>query len=291
MVADFRGAIQRLRAVLAVQPRTVLVIISGSFVSEPSIMAGKGAAPALIQQFYPGEEGGTALASALLGRTEFSGRLPITAVNSTSDLPPYLTQQLSYPPGRTHRYLERDALFPFGFGLTSSSVRYSGLRVSPTVVQLQQHQRQPQNLSVSVEVACEGGAASGLQSQEEIVQAYVAYNQTPEGRILHAQDREEGEASMPLHELRAFQRVKLLCGAASTTVRLTIAISDLALMDIAGQVAPLAGTYTLFVGGTSPRTPARLLRGDGTTGSAAHGAPLPPLRATFKLMSTTNFRT
>ena len=95
-------------------------------------------------------------------------------------------------------------------------MRYSGLRVSPTVVQLQQ---QPQNLSVSVEVACDCGSSggSGLQSQEEVVQVYVAYNQTAQGRVLDARERERGEASIPLHELRAFQRVKLSCGAASTT--------------------------------------------------------------------------
>ena len=98
-----------LQAVLAVQPETVAVLISGGMISEPTIMrehqnTTAGPLPkAIIQLFYPGAMGGTALAEALLGTTGFSGRLPVTVVTNTAQLPPYLIQNLSAPPGRTHR--------------------------------------------------------------------------------------------------------------------------------------------------------------------------------------------
>ena len=250
-------------------------------------MAGKGAAPALIQQFYPGEEGGTALASALLGRTEFSGRLPITAVNSVRLAP--VPDTAAFLPTRAHTPLPRArCTVPLRLWAHVVLCALFWAACVAHVVQLQQHQQQPQNLSVSVEVACEAALRVAYNRKKKL--AGLRSTTKHPRRILHARDREEGEASMPLHELRAFQRVKLMCGAQSTTVRLTIAISDLALMDTAGQVAPLAGhTHSLVA-------PHRGLRrgyfaATAPPGSAAHGAPLPSLRATFELMSSTNFRT
>jgi beta-glucosidase len=100
-------------AVLDAQPRTVLVLMSGGAISEP-FMSGKGAAPVVIQAFYGGEELGNALAAHLLGHTAFSGRLPVTIVRELGQLPSYLSQQMSLPPGRTHRYLTEEPLYPFG---------------------------------------------------------------------------------------------------------------------------------------------------------------------------------
>ena len=79
-------------------------------ISEPSLFR---SAPALVQQFYPGMLGGEALAEALFGLVPISGRLPVTVVEDTTQLPPYMVQRLSHPPGRTHRYLTAQPLYLF----------------------------------------------------------------------------------------------------------------------------------------------------------------------------------
>jgi hypothetical protein len=97
----------------------------------------------------PGMRGGEALAEALFGLVPFSGRLPVTTVHDTAQLPPYMVQQLSYPPGRTHRYLSSPAMFPFGFGLTShAAAHYADLRVSPAAVPA----NAPGSLNITVDV-------------------------------------------------------------------------------------------------------------------------------------------
>eukprot|EP01052_Picozoa_sp_SAG31_P012253 SAG31_NODE_713_length_12651_cov_180.009481_1_plen_180_part_10 len=135
-------------------------------ISEPTLMRGRSSVPALVQQFYPGMKGGEVLAEAILGLSPFSGRLPVTTVVDTSQLPPYLIQQLSFPPGRTHRYLQGDPLFPFGYGMTSRSVTYSNLRV----------RRNAANITVSVDLA--GGleeSKAGDLRQTEVVQVYFGH--------------------------------------------------------------------------------------------------------------------
>jgi hypothetical protein len=82
-----------------------------------------------------GQRGGEALAEALFGLVPFSGRLPVTVVADTTQLPPYMVQRLSQPPGRTHRYLTSEPLFSFGFGMTShAAARYTSLQVAPATI-------------------------------------------------------------------------------------------------------------------------------------------------------------
>ncbi len=80
---------------------------------------------------YPGEEGGTALANVLFGVTNPSGRMPVTVVESLAQLPEYLDLTMNRPPGRTHRYFTGVPMYPFGFGLSYSTVKYSDLTVVP----------------------------------------------------------------------------------------------------------------------------------------------------------------
>ena len=137
------------RAVISAQPRTVVVLISGGMVSEPVLAS---TAPALVQQFYPGMRGGEALAEALFGLVPFSGRLPVTVVQDTTQLPPYMVQQLSHPPGRTYRYLTVEPMFPFGYGQNSHvAAQYAALRLSPATVPADGSSER--NITVEVEVS------------------------------------------------------------------------------------------------------------------------------------------
>ena len=138
------------RAVISAQPRTVVVLISGGMVSEPVLAS---TAPALVQQFYPGMRGGEALAEALFGLVPFSGRLPVTVVQDTTQLPPYMVQQLSHPPGRTYRYLAVEPMFPFGYGQNSHvAAQYASLRLSPATIPADG----PSDLNITVEVEVSG---------------------------------------------------------------------------------------------------------------------------------------
>ena len=81
-------------------------------------------ANAVIQAWYPGQDGGKALAEILFGDFNPSGRLPVTFVRSDDDLPPFEDYSMK---GRTYRYLEKPPLYPFGFGLSYTSFEYSTL--------------------------------------------------------------------------------------------------------------------------------------------------------------------
>lgn len=272
-------------AVLDAQPNTVLVFMSGGPVSEPQFMSGTGAAPAVIQAFYGGEEHGNALASHLLGHTAFSGRLPITIVSSEAQLPSYLNQQMSLTPGRTHRYLIEDPLYTFGFGLTSGAAlaNYSGASISPSKISAT---TSPQNLTVRVDVGALRGADRvdlGQQAnhalpteQVEIVQVYAGW-QAPS-----IDAREAGEASVPLHQLVAFRRVQLGSLTSPKTMEFEIPLKKLSLMQPSGEMGLIRGLWKIWMGGTSPRTPGHLLRG---SVGASTGAPQPPLSVELQVVN------
>ena len=82
--------------------------------------------PAIIQSWYPGEEGGNAIADVLFGDYNPSGRLPVTFYKSVSQLPPFEEYAMK---GRTYKYFEGELLYPFGFGLSFTSFAYSNLNV------------------------------------------------------------------------------------------------------------------------------------------------------------------
>src|SRR4030095_15372946 len=103
---------QLFEAVVEVGKPVVVVLISGSPLAVPFAAE---RASAVIQAFYPGEEGGSALADVLFGDVSPAGRLPVTFPRSHTDLPPFDDYAMR---GRTYRYLEATPLFPFGFGLS-----------------------------------------------------------------------------------------------------------------------------------------------------------------------------
>lgn len=189
---------------------------------------------------------------------------------------------MSARPGRTHRYLSAEPLFPFGFGLNSAAVaQYSGMRLSPMTISAA-----APTANISVEVRLSAVAADGIavhpardqqQRQVEIVQVYFGWEGAGDGG---AADREAGESSVPLHELKAFRRVLLPppadeAGAgALTLVRFDIPARALWLMLPSGEMGLLPGKWRVWVGSTSPRTPPRLCRGGEEASAGAPQAPV-----------------
>src|SRR4030095_2191287 len=114
--------------------------------------------PAIMHAWYPGGEGGTAIADVLFGAYNPGGRLPVTFYKSVDQLPPFTDYNMA---GRTYRYFKGEPLYPFGFGLSYTKSVYSNLRMDKSV-------QAGQPLRVTVEVKNAGGRAG-----DEVVQLYL----------------------------------------------------------------------------------------------------------------------
>lgn len=198
----------------------VLVLLSGSALSVPWAQEH---VPAILQQFYPGQAGGSALAEVLFGKTSPSGRLPVTVVRGLEQLPPFEDYAMA---GRTYRYMEEEPLYPFGFGLGYSTFSYSALRVAESV------STDVGQLEVSVEVT-----NTGEREAEEVVQLYVR--------------REDAPLRVPVRQLAGFRRVALR-PKESASVRFEVGERQLAYVDENGRYVLGPGVLSVSVGGSQP---------------------------------------
>jgi len=213
---------QLLEAVVAVGKPVVVVLMAGSALA---VNFAAERASALLQAWYPGEEGGSALADVLFGDVSPGGRLPVTFPRSLADVPAFEDYAMR---GRTYRYLETEPLFPFGFGLSYTRFVYSQLELSMTEARVAEDLR----LELSVTVT-----NAGERDGDEVVQLYV----------------KDLESSVPVphHELRGVERVHLLAGA-SLRLAFTLSAKSLSLIDDAGNRLLEPGQFRLFVGGSQP---------------------------------------
>jgi beta-glucosidase len=182
---------------------TVLVLLNGSALS---VNWAQDHVPAILEAWYPGQAGGTAIADVLFGDYNPGGRLPVTFYKSTSDLPPFEDYRMA---GRTYRYFEGQALYPFGYGLSYTTFAYSELKTSSGTL------RAGDTLQVSVNVK-----NAGPKAGDEVVQLYVRHI----GSAVPRANR----------DLRGFQRVTLQPGE-QRTVRFLLPASALAYWDAASQ--------------------------------------------------------
>jgi beta-glucosidase len=113
-----------IREVQALGKPVVLVLLGGSALA---VNWANDNVPAILDAWYPGEEGGTAIADVLFGDYNPAGRLPVTFYKSISQLPAFTDYSMQ---GRTYRYFKDAPLYPFGFGLSYSNFKYSGLKFS-----------------------------------------------------------------------------------------------------------------------------------------------------------------
>ena len=208
-----------LEAVAATGKPVVVVNLSGSAIA---LNWAQQHAAAIMQAWYPGVEGGTAVAETLAGINNPSGRLPVTFYAGIDDLPAFTDYSMK---NRTYKYYRGKPLWGFGYGLTYSSFRYDA-------VKLRNGATLPAGkpLMASVDVRNTSKVAG-----DEVVEAYV---HTP-------------EIDGPRYTLAGFQRVHLQPGE-SRNVSFTL--NDRALSSVAasGERAVMPGTYELWLGGAQP---------------------------------------
>jgi len=181
-------------------------------------------ANAILEAWYPGEEGGTAIAETLAGANNPAGRLPVTFYESVKDLPAFDDYAMK---NRTYRYFEGRPLYGFGYGLSYSKFAYDNAKLSTPTLQA------GSDLEVDVDVKNASGIAG-----DEVVQAYVVFPKLP---------------GAPLRALRGFQRVNIGPGQ-TQHVRLTLSPRDLSMVNEEGTRLVASGAYKLFVGGGQPGT-------------------------------------
>ena len=213
-----------LRALCETGKPVVLVLMAGSPVSV--YWAGESEkVPAILMAWYPGEEGGAAIADVLLGDCNPGARLPVTFPKSVDQLPAFADYRMA---GRTYRFMESQPLYPFGHGLSYTSFRYEDLRVARAKVPA------GEPVQVSVDVTNTGGRGG-----EEVVQVYVW--------------DVESSVRTPIRQLAAFARVPLAAGE-RRTVTLTVAPERMRAYTDEGEPFIEPGTFGLSAGGGQPIT-------------------------------------
>jgi beta-glucosidase len=204
----------------------VLILTGGGPIAVPEDIA-----EAVLFAWYPGEQGGAAVADILFGDASPSGKLPVTFPASTSQLPPYDDYAMK---GRTYRYMTEKPLYPFGFGLSYTSFRFDPLALSrPTL-------SAGQELEVGVTVHNTGG-----RDGEQVIQIYVSKDQPGE---------EE-----PIVSLRAFRRVFVPQGG-SARAAFTLPLSAFESVSADGEPVLIPGAYTVYAADAAP-LPAAAERG------------------------------
>jgi beta-glucosidase len=223
---------------------TVLVLLNGSALG---IGWADEHVPAIVEAWYPGEEGGTAVAALLAGDFSPAGRLPVTFYRSTAQLPPFDDYSMAK---RTYRYFDGEPLYPFGYGLSYASFSYSNPHVSNAEAAANGE------VDISVDVTNSGEVAG-----DEVVQLYLM---------------RPNLSGTPLRALKGFSRIHLDPGQART-VQFKLRSRDLSVVDASGKHRVIPGKVEVWLGGGQPQSRPGLERAGGvpTQFSIAGDAVLP----------------
>lgn len=195
---------------------TIVVLISGSALA---INTAEEKADAVLLALYPGAQGGNAVARTLFGEVNPQGKLPITFYRSDEELPPFTDYSMK---GRTYRYMEQEALYPFGYGLSYTRFRLDGAAAGAAVAE--------EGVDVTLSVENVGGRFGC-----ETVQAYVKAERP----------------GTPNAQLKAVAKAALAPGE-KKTVTLHLPLAAFALCDEEGTSVVEPGTYTVYVGASQP---------------------------------------
>src|SRR5690606_21514652 len=205
------------------------------------------------EAWYPGEEGGTALAEVIFGDYNPGGRLPVTFVKSLDQLPPFTDYSMQ---GRTYRYMQEEPLYPFGYGLSYTTFTYRNLTLDKTAFAI----GQDQEIKITVEVENTGPVAG-----DEVAQLYLKHL--------------DAKVVTPNYELQGFKRLSLAPGE-KQTVAFILHPRQLAVVDETGTFRLEPGTIRLYVGGRQPDPRSRALTGtevlEATLVLSGPGQPLAP---------------
>ncbi|MCB0148875.1 MAG: glycoside hydrolase family 3 C-terminal domain-containing protein, partial [Caldilineaceae bacterium] len=204
-----------LRELKANGSRIVLVLTGGSAIALGDIAD---LADAILFVWYPGQEGGRAVADILFGVASPSGKLPLTFPRSLDQLPPFEEYSMA---GRTYRYATETPQFPFGFGLGYTRFVYRGVQASDQI---------DADSALAVQVKLTN---AGKVDGEEVVQLYLS--------------KVEPAPGDPLYTLVGFQRVAVAAGE-TRTIAFSLLPDRLAVIDDAGNAAVQPGAYKLIAG-------------------------------------------
>lgn len=197
---------------------------------------------AILEAWYPGQEGGLAVAKVLAGQINPAGRLPLTFYRSVADLPPFDDYNMA---GRTYRYFTGQPVYPFGYGLSFTHFSYGPLIIEPL------HGAPENGLRVSCTVANIGGTAG-----DEVAELYI---QPPPFK------------GFPRVALRGFERLTLAPGE-HRKVTFDLSPRDLSFVDMLGARRVMAGQYSVSIGSGQPGTGVPVQMG---SVSLTNDAPIP----------------
>lgn len=204
----------------------ILILLSGSALA---VNWADEHVPAIIQGWYPGAQGGKAIADILFGEKSPEGKLPITFYRSTDELPEFTDYSMK---GRTYRYMKSEPLYPFGFGLSYTSFAYSDVKVDKNTLDAD-------GVAVTATVT-----NTGKMDGAETVQVYVKVNQE----------------NTPNAQLKGIKKVALAAGE-SKTISVKLPQEAFALFDEEGILKLTAGDATVYVGGHAPDARSNKLTG------------------------------
>jgi beta-glucosidase len=208
-----------LEALQATGKPLVVVLMNGSALA---VNWAKANANAILDGWYSGEEGGTAIAQTLAGINNPAGRLPVTFYKGVDQLPPFDDYAMK---NRTYRYFSGDALYPFGYGLSYSTFAYSSLKLSAAKV--------PAGDPLTVEADIKNTSA---REGDEVAEVYLTFPHSP---------------IAPIRSLRAFTRIHLAAGE-TKHMQLTLNARDLSEVNQAGDRVIAGGEYRIYLGGGQP---------------------------------------
>ena len=204
----------------------VLVLLSGSALA---VNWADEHVPAIIQGWYPGAQGGKAIADILFGEKSPEGKLPVTFYRSTDELPEFTDYSMK---GRTYRYMKSEPLYPFGFGLSYTTFAYSDVKVDKNTLDAE-------GVTVTATVT-----NTGKMDGAETLQVYVKVNQE----------------NTPNAQLKGIKKIALRAGE-SKTVSVKLPVESFALFDEEGILRLTAGNATVYVGGHAPDARSNALTG------------------------------
>lgn len=201
--------------------KPVIAIVTGG--SPMNLMEVHELADAVILAWYPGEEGGNAVADILFGKLSPSGKLPITFPKSLDQLPPYEDYSMK---GRTYRYMKEEPMYPFGYGLSYGKFLYEDIKLSSNTI------KSGETVELSYTISNVGNFTA-----TETVQLYITDN--------------KASVETPLFSLKGVNPVQLAAGE-TKNLSFTITTAMLALIDELGESILEKGDFTLTVAGSTP---------------------------------------
>jgi len=215
-----------LEEVYACGKPVILVLLSGSALA---VNWADEHVPAIIQGWYPGAQGGKAIADILFGEKNPEGKLPVTFYRSTDELPEFTDYSMK---GRTYRYMKSEPLYPFGFGLSYTTFACSNVKADKSALDAE-------GVTVTATVT-----NTGKMDGAETVQVYVKVNQD----------------NTPNAQLKGIKKVALKAGE-SKDIAIKLPAEAFALFDEEGVLRLTAGDATVYVGGHGPDARSTALTG------------------------------